>query len=117
MKRILLSLVLGPCLLLPAHAEFKTGNQLLTQIRGDSHDYVNAVGYVTGVSDALRGVVHCPPDNITAGQITDMVKRHLENSPELRHMTGDAHVSFVLRRAWPCPERGNRNSSAPGRGT
>lgn len=85
-----------------AHAEFKDGNKLLSQIRGDSHDYVNAVGYVTGVADALRSVIHCPPENVTAGQIVDMVKRHLENSPELRHMTGDAHISFVLRRAWPC---------------
>lgn len=117
MKRILLSLVLGPCLWLPAHAEFKDGNKLLTQIKGDSHDYVNAVGYITGVADALRSVVHCPPENVTAGQLTDMVKRHLENSPEVRHMTGDTHISYVLKRAWPCPDRGTRPSGSPGRGT
>lgn len=115
MKQFLISLVLGPCLLLPACAEFKDGNKLLMQIRGDSVDYVNAVGYITGVADALRGVIHCPPETVTAGQITDMVKRHLENSPELRHLTGDSHVAHVLRRAWPCAD--SRRNSGRERGT
>ena len=89
-------------LALTAHAEFMDGNKLLTRIKGDAYDYVNAVGYITGVSDATRSVTHCPPENVTAGQITDMVKQHLESIPSLRHLTADQHVVYVLKKAWPC---------------
>lgn len=92
-----------------AHAEFFDGNRLLNRLQGeerrDAADFLQGLGYVTGVSDALRGVVHCPPDNITAGQISDMVKQYLVNNPEVRHQTGDRIVGFVLKRAWPCAER------------
>jgi hypothetical protein len=85
-----------------AHAEFKTGNQLLSQLRGDTTDYIHAIGYITGVYDTLQGVTHCPPGNVTAGQVTDMVRNYLEANPDNRHNTADRLVGLVLRRAWPC---------------
>ena len=92
-------------------AEFKDGNKLLSQIRGDTIDYVNAVGYITGVFDTLRSVTHCAPGSVSAGQVTDMVRAHLEANPSVRHITADQHIAYVLKATWPCPERRNRGDS------
>jgi len=89
-----------------AHAEFLDGNKLLARINGDTIEYASAIGYIMGVSDALRGQTHCPPTTVTSGQITDMVKQQLTNYPSLRHMSGDAHISYLLNKTWPCPKKG-----------
>lgn len=109
MKRTLTMLSLLVPLL--AQAEFKDGNKLLAQIKGDTIDYVHAVGYITGVADAVHGVAYCPPPTITAGQITDMVKQHLEQLPSMRHLSADQHVIFVLKRTWPCAEGSSRRNN------
>ena len=90
-----------------AQAEFFDGNKLLARIKGDGYDYASAIGYVIGVSDTTRSVAHCPPENVTAGQILDMVKQHLEDNPSTRHFTGDQHVVYVLKKAWPCAKKGS----------
>jgi hypothetical protein len=93
-----------------AHAEFKDGNKLLRELRGDNIDQVHAMGYVIGVADALRGITHCPPSNVTVGQLSDMVKQHLEASPSTRHLTADVHVGFVLKQAWPCANNNSKGT-------
>ena len=85
-----------------AHAEFKDGNKLLSEMNGSQFQQMSALGYVVGVADALDGVTVCSPNSVTAGQIHDMVKQFLENNPGLRHFTGDAIVNRVLSKAWPC---------------
>ena len=106
------TLVLLAALAGTAHAEFVDGNKLLQLLQGEDRknsdgiaDFLQGLGYITGVADTMRGVVHCPPNNITAGQLTDMVKQVLISQPENRHLTGDRIVGYTLRRAWPCPER------------
>lgn len=89
-----------------AHAEFKDGNKLLSEMKGSQYQQMSALGYVVGVADALEGVTVCAPDSVTAGQIHDMVKQFLENNPGLRHYSGDAIVNRVLSKAWPC-KKGN----------
>lgn len=103
MNKILITLCLAAAT--SAHAEFKDGNKLLYQITGEHTDKMIALGYITGVSDTQHGVLHCAPPNVTAGQILDMVKIHLQNSPSTRHMSADLHVTYVLKEAWPCPEK------------
>jgi len=99
------------CASITAHAEFWSGNDLLTKMQNPpGMETVQALGYVMGVFDATRGVDHCPPDNITAGQVRDMVRNHLEASPAVRHFTGDTQVRYVLGRAWPCPKKNNGGS-------
>lgn len=105
MRNKIIALTLCACL--PAHAEFFDGNKLLSRINGDTYDYINAVGYIMGVSDATRSVTHCPPENVTAGQIGDMVKKHLESNPGVRHLTADQHVTYVLQKSWPCAKKGS----------
>lgn len=93
-----------------AHAEFKDGNRLLAQLNSTGSEYLNGLGYVTGVADTLFGVVQCAPSNVTAGQIADMVRNYLENTPSVRHHSADRHVYMVLKAAWPCPERRGRSA-------
>ena len=95
----------------PALAEFKDGNRLLSQLNtGTGSDYMNALGYITGVADVLYGVTHCAPPNVTAGQITDMVRNYLDNFPATRHLSADRHIHHVLKSTWPCPERNRRGA-------
>jgi len=89
-----------------AHAEFRDGNKLLSDLQGDIYDRMHALGYIVGVADMGRGFVNCMPENATAGQINDMVKNYLINTPADRHLTGDVIVNKVLKAVWPCAKRG-----------
>ena len=86
-----------------AHAEFFTGNDLLAKMDADSIvDRSMALGYVVGVSDTGEGVNHCPPANITTGQVRDLVKGHLTKNPANRHYSADSLITNLLRTLWPC---------------
>lgn len=102
------ALILALLLAGTAHAEFKDGNKLLSDMR-DSSYYIQgvALGYVTGVADVGVGVIHCAPPNLTAGQLHDMVKNYLENTPAERHLTADTIINKVLKAVWPCAKRGS----------
>jgi len=89
-----------------AHAEFRTGNKLLEQMNGTPMEKMLSLGYVMGVSDTLQGATVCPPETLTAGQASDMVKKYLEDNPSVRHLAGDAIVNRVLSSVWPCAKRG-----------
>jgi hypothetical protein len=103
-KRVLaLALMIGS-----AHAEFVDGNKLLSNMK-DSSYYMqgHALGYIVGVADTGVGIIHCAPYNATAGQMHDMVKNYLENTPADRHLSGDTVINKVLKAVWPCAKRGN----------
>lgn len=107
MKTLLVSL----CLALAhsvSYAEFKDGNKLLGELKDTSSFYNQgvAMGYITGVADSLVGVMFCPPPNVTAGQLNDMVKNYLENVPAERHMSADLVVTKVMKTMWPCKKSG-----------
>jgi hypothetical protein len=92
---------------LPAQAQFKTGNKLYEQITSSSQmEQMNAIGYVTGVADTLQWAVVCAPSSINAGQLVDMTKLYLERSPARRHLAADALILELLRATWPCKEKG-----------
>lgn len=104
MKRALLCLALVAG---SANAYFKDGNKLLSELNNTSTTNIYpaiGMGYITGVADALYGVTNCPPENVTAGQIRDMVKNYLDNTPAVRHLPANQIVSHVLKSVWPCAE-------------
>jgi hypothetical protein len=103
MKKLLL---IAALVCTSAHAEFKTGNKLLEDMTSSSMNQMNALGYVTGVADALMGITFCMPSNVNAGQVHDMVKLYLEQNPANRHNTADRIVNHVLKTVWPCAQRG-----------
>jgi len=103
-KRLILSLAL---VCAGAHAEFKDGNKLYDQMTsGVNSDWFNAIGYITGVADAGRGSISCPPANLTAGQLFDMVKQQMANLPGGRHYSADVIINVIMMQAWPCPKKG-----------
>lgn len=66
-----------------------------------------AHGYIAGVADSQSGVTICiPPNTVTLGQMTDMVKQALERIPSERHMAADIYVQVTLANRWPCAKRG-----------
>ncbi len=102
MKRALLCLALVAG---SSHAYFKDGNKLLAELNSNTGTNVLpavGLGYITGVADALYGVTNCPPENVTAGQMRDMVKNYLDNTPAIRHLPANQIVSHVLKSVWPC---------------
>lgn len=87
-----------------ARAEFLDGArllQLLTQQRGPL-DRATGVGYVMGVADSIMGVESCPPPDLKAGQIADVVAAFIQSRPDLQHVSADGFVSNLLRRVYPC---------------
>ena len=108
MKRLIGIATLSLCL--TAHAEFLDGNKLLQRINSSSPvEEMVALGYVMGVHDFGQGVMHCSPPNAQAGQIMEMVKNYLSNTPAERHFTGDVLVTKVLKIAFPCPAKSRGN--------
>ena len=89
-----------------AHAEFKDGNKLLSEMTGSQMNQMNAIGYVAGVADALMGITFCGPSTITVGQVHDMIKQYLEQFPADRHNSADRIINHVLKSAWPCAKKG-----------
>jgi hypothetical protein len=106
MKKLLVGLLMVPAL---AHAEFESGNSLLADIQSaEIGKRMHALGYVKGVADVYVNVTFCVPKNasITAGQISDMVRNHLEMNPAIRHHTAESIINGVLTKAWPCAANG-----------
>ena len=81
-----------------------TGQELYTKL---SSDRLSALAYVAGVADSQSGVTVCiPPGRVTLGQMADMVKNYLENTPGTRHLAAEAIIAHVLSTAWPCTKKG-----------
>ena len=100
---IILALIAGS-----AQAEFKDGNRLLADLQSSYvEDRMHAMGYIVGIADMGRSVINCMPENATAGQLRDMVRNYLENTPAERHFSGDLIVNKVLKTVWPCSKRGS----------
>ena len=90
-----------------AHAEFYSGNDLLEIMRGNEYQKLIALGYVSGVADALQNAVICIPATVTSGQVRDMVKANLEANPTSRHYSADSLISNHLAKVWPCAKKGS----------
>ena len=106
MKKLLLTLALVAG---TAQAgSFWDGNKLHSKLRGDIGDQMQALGYIMGVADAGESVSICAPNNVTAGQMHDIMKNYLESAPAVRHLAADSLITVVLGRVWPCEKkRGN----------
>ena len=104
MKKTVVLLALASGL---AHAEFRDGNRLLSEMNGNHGEKMYAMGYVSGVVDALSGVTVCGPSTATLGQMFDMVKQYLEQYPANRHNSADRIINHVLKSVWPCANRGS----------
>ena len=106
MKKVTIAATL--LLALTAHAEFKDGNKLLSQMQKEyaGNDWFNAIGYVTGVVDAHNGTLFCVPATSTASQLFDLSKQYIRDNPSTRHLPADLLIAVALGKPFPCPKKG-----------
>lgn len=109
-KSVILTIALSVSM--SSHAEFLTGNKLYSLLNGTDLEKSFAYGFVAGVSDAYMGVTHCPPENITIKQVSDMVLKALEQAPEHREKAAELYVMTATRLVWPCKQK-NQNNQGP----
>jgi hypothetical protein len=106
MKKLLVVLAFLPTV---ASAGFFSGNDLLAKMNStDYMDRAQAIGYVQGAFDAGQSIFHCAPDStgVTAGQVQDIVRQHLERNPSTRNYSADVLINTALRKVWPCASKG-----------
>lgn len=106
MKTALLALLTAASL--SAHAQngsiMYSGQDLYTRITSNP---ALANGYIAGVHDTQSGVTICiPPNMVTLGQMSDMVKQMLERTPSERHLPADIFVQAALEQRFPCKKKG-----------
>jgi len=103
MKKLIASLLFVPCM---ASAEFMSGNSLYSKMNGDFGEKMLALGFIQGVYDVYVSVTFCSPNNVTVGQVSDMVRSYFDNNPSIRHKTAESLINQALKQAWPCANRG-----------
>ena len=90
-------------------SNFKTGNKLYKDC---AENYRHCVGYVQGVVDGASAIMAelsmktpiCFPNNVTSGQVTDIVIKYLKENPSARHYVAASNVMVAITNAFPCPD-------------
>jgi hypothetical protein len=112
MKRLLLVMFLVG-VTSPVWAAYLDGNKLLNECNEKFASVGNmfCLGYIAGILDAsmgagkgVTGIEFCSPANVTVRQATDVVKKSLNDNPQLRHLNAATLVAAALSEAFPCPK-------------
>lgn len=109
MQRLALALAMGVAS--PAVGQvFVSGNDLFEMCERDTY---GALRYVTGAFDQAMTAQPflieefsraCPPQAISAGQLSDVSCQYLRDYPEIRHFPAAGLVWGAIRKAWPCAQ-------------
>ena len=95
-----------------SHA-FITGNNLVEycddyEQDGGSFRGGYCYGYVGGIAQTLHWVSDknkiCASENVTQKQVVSIVRKYMEEHPEMLHKRADMLVIIALRIAFPCSE-------------
>jgi hypothetical protein len=87
-----------------------TGNVLQEYCRSD-HDI--GVAFCLGFAAAVGGIMSrqefqdrraCFPNEVTTGQLRDVVTKFLDKNPEQLHHPAESLVALAFAEAFPCPE-------------
>jgi hypothetical protein len=89
-----------------ASADFFTGNNLNNYIKNTESNFKQGLfsGYVIGVVDTGNDILFCTPNGATAGQLSAVVKKYLQQNPELWNKGASELVINSLAKAYPCPK-------------
>lgn len=98
--------VLAPVALLatPARAEWMSGAQLNEACSAKAPvDRAMCLSYVIGVLDGFRSMERPPkvPDDVSAGQVRDVVAAYLASHDEAQTLQGRMVVKAAIVDAWP----------------
>lgn len=111
------AVLIGLVVTFSVSAQEVSGNELRKLLRADEiiaadqskvtiellTDANNAMGYIRGVSDTLAQVIpKCVPGNSTPGQKLVIVRKFLDEHPELWHLSGASIAVVALRTAFSC---------------
>jgi hypothetical protein len=91
---------------------FYDGNSLYEKCSGSSnYDQGACTAYIAGAQDLLNfwndgGKIKfvCMPGEARAGQISDVVKKWLNDNPSQRHFPAAMLISKALIEVFPCPK-------------
>lgn len=116
MKRIFLTIALMLGVSSVDAGGSKDGNDLLSEFKkcdmdGTSLYCGSYTGYIIGISDTYEFIQDwkgfdptiCTPGAVTVGQLKAIVRKYLDNNPELLHLDAAGLVLTALRKAFPCP--------------
>lgn len=83
------------------------GNGLYERCKADAGTYYAGVcmGFTLGVAASISSFtddIVCLPDNVTNGQIIEVVQNYLQRHPEIRQESSVILVGAALGVAWPC---------------
>ena len=102
------------------NTDISTGNDLWYRCTSSNFfDQGLCDGFIEGVmkgvetgEDGLRGRMKipvpthfsliCRPDGVTVGQIVDIIKKFLADSPQIRHLQAQTLIYGALTKAFPC---------------
>lgn len=104
MIRYLLVLATVALLPSPARAEWMSGAQLNEACSAKAPvDRAMCLSYVIGVLDGFRSMERPPkvPDDVSAGQVRDVVATYLASHDEARTLQGRMVVKAAIADAWP----------------
>jgi len=105
MKKLIIAAVAALCLGTEnTQAQFLDGNQLYslcTAPKNNFSEFGELLGYVMSSADTLGNA--CFPPNVIAGQLKDVVCKHLKAEPEKRQLPAIVLSSFYLAQSFPCP--------------
>lgn len=87
-----------------AFADFVSGNALNNWSNEKDSTYIKGLfgGYVIGIVDTADGLLFCIPNGATAGQLSAVVKKHLQQNPEDWNKGASDIVILSLEKAFPC---------------
>jgi hypothetical protein len=88
-----------------AAASFKSGNELLQECTEPPVSL--CFGYIEAVTDALvrnslNGYEACVPQEVTVGQLQNIVVQYLRQDPRDRHLGAIGLVAHAISNAFPC---------------
>ncbi len=119
MKKILFAITICLLTFQTAHAEFKTGNGLVTLWREyercsagqpfNPNDDGFYTGYVAGVCDANMLIRFNIPEGVTIGQVCDITGKWLDKHPEKWNKPAHQLVIQAVKESFPMP----KSKSAP----
>lgn len=62
-------------------------------------------GYVVGVADAVHGTAWCPPGNVSAERIQQMVSKFMKENAAVVNQDAVAVVTAALGASFPCKDK------------
>jgi hypothetical protein len=101
--------------------QFKTGNDLLRMCQGSPFEKASCLAYIVGTVDLIGALqasdssidnksywkykTICLPSGAEAGQIRDVVVKHLVEKPEERDHRAAQLIIITLIATWGCPAK------------